>query len=531
MQPAGPCTRSDSLAAGASYPPITLTVNVAFNAPATVINRAAVSSDGAVNSVNATSTDATTILPPPVLSIAKTHSGNFVQGQTGAVYTVTVSNTGTTPTIGTVAVVENPPAGLSVTAMSGAGWMCAPGGCVRSDTLAGGASYPPITVTVNVAANASSPQVNQVSVSGCCSAAAEASATDSTTIVSGTCLIVLSPTGATLPATGTSTAAACPNASQPACGFYPETPQSFTVTPSPACGAWTAVSSNVGFVQVTAGGTGNGTGMVSFTAFTNTHNSSRSAAITVASGSASAVFTITETGLADSLAYRQVYALYEQILDRDPDAPGFAFWTGQGAAGLGQMADSFLTSPEAFNNAFTVIVAYQAALGQPPRFAQFAAALDAIHSGTQTESGLFDTLAGPGFTAAALYMNLLGRQPQASETTAFNTNGALAAFENIIGYPAASSPIGAANNEFQSTGSFHTDHTNALYIDLLYFTILDRDPDQGGFAFWTGIANAAAPGLLFQGAAGFPARIQIVGPGTPGQGFIGSAEFQGLFAN
>jgi hypothetical protein len=46
-----------------------------------------------------------------------------------------------------------------------------------------------------------------------------------------------------------------------------------------------------------------------------------------------------------------------------------------------------------------------------------------------------------------------------------------------------------------------------------------------------GIANSGGPGLLFQGPAGFGTRIQIMGPGTLGQGFIGSPEFQGLFAN
>jgi hypothetical protein len=37
--------------------------------------------------------------------------------------------------------------------------------------------------------------------------------------------------------------------------------------------------------------------------------------------------------------------------------------------------------------------------------------------------------------------------------------------------------------------------------------------------------------LLFQGAAGYATRIQILGPGAPSQGFIGSPEFQALFAN
>jgi hypothetical protein len=65
--------------------------------------------------------------------------------------------------------------------MAGTGWDCtAATTCTRSDVLAAGASYPAITVTVNVAVNATSPQVNAVSVSG--GGSAGTSATDSTTI-------------------------------------------------------------------------------------------------------------------------------------------------------------------------------------------------------------------------------------------------------------------------------------------------------------------------------------------------------------
>jgi hypothetical protein len=67
---------------------------------------------------------------------------------------------------------------------------------------------------------------------------------------------------------------------------------------------------------------------------------------------------------------------------------------------------------------------------------------------------------------------------------------------------------------------------------MIYYVTLSRDPDPAGFAFWLqGVADAGGPGLLFQGNAGFGTRIQILGPGTPNQGFIGSPEFQGLFAN
>jgi len=118
------------------------------------------------------------------LSITKMHTGNLAQGQTGATYTVTVWNwVGAAATSGTVTVTETVPAGLTLVSMAGTGWTCPAGGssCTRSDGLAAGASYPAITVTVNVAANAQSQVTNQVSVSGGGSAAASAS--DPTTII------------------------------------------------------------------------------------------------------------------------------------------------------------------------------------------------------------------------------------------------------------------------------------------------------------------------------------------------------------
>jgi len=118
----------------------------------------------------------------PLIFITKTHSGSFLQGQNGATYSVTVSNqTGAPATSGTVTVTENAPTGLTLASMAGTGWTC-PGGnaCTRGDALAGGASYPPIAVTVNVAGNAGATVVNSVTVSG--GGSASATATDSTTV-------------------------------------------------------------------------------------------------------------------------------------------------------------------------------------------------------------------------------------------------------------------------------------------------------------------------------------------------------------
>jgi uncharacterized repeat protein (TIGR01451 family) len=121
--------------------------------------------------------------PTPALGITESHSGNFVAGQQGA-YTVTVSNaTGAATTSGPVTVTDTVAAGMTLASMSGTGWTCpgtASNNCTRSDPLAGGASYPPITVTVSLAANAPAQLTNALAVSG--GGSATASVTDPTNI-------------------------------------------------------------------------------------------------------------------------------------------------------------------------------------------------------------------------------------------------------------------------------------------------------------------------------------------------------------
>lgn len=163
-------TRSDALAVGSAYPPITVTVNVAANAPASVTNTATVSGGGDTNSANNTANDPTTInaVGVPDLAVIASHSGNFTQGDVGDIYTIIVTNVGGGISSGSVTVTDALPAGLTATAISGSGWTTNLGTltATRSDALAAGSAYPPITVTVNVATNAASPVTNVVTVSG-----------------------------------------------------------------------------------------------------------------------------------------------------------------------------------------------------------------------------------------------------------------------------------------------------------------------------------------------------------------------------
>jgi hypothetical protein len=234
---------------------------------------------------------------PASLIIAKTHSGNFIQGQSNAPYTVVVSNqAGAGPTSGTVTVSENVPAGLTLVWMAGTGWTCpgtAANNCTRSDVLSGGSSYPPITVTVNVSGNAPAQVTNQVAVSGGGSAGANAG--DLTTI-GAACSYSLNPTNAAI-ASGAGTG-------------------TLSVITSAGC-SWNAVSNATSWLNVTSGTSGSGSATVGYTFAANPNPTPRSAAITVG-GQA---FTVTQAGIAIA-ALRFVPVTPCRIADtRNPTGP------------------------------------------------------------------------------------------------------------------------------------------------------------------------------------------------------------------
>jgi len=106
--------------------------------------------------------------PMPDLTISATHAGAAAAGQTGVIYSITVTNAGLAATLGPVSVVEQLPAGMTATGMSGAGWNCllVTLTCARADALAPSAGYPPITVTVNIGTNNASSLMTLATVSG-----------------------------------------------------------------------------------------------------------------------------------------------------------------------------------------------------------------------------------------------------------------------------------------------------------------------------------------------------------------------------
>jgi len=457
--------------------------------------------------------------------VAPTVVSTLSNGQTTANFTVTMNNpaSASAPITLSLSNSVNPssPVTFTASASPSANWLSLNGGAGPVTGTTG-----PNPATITLALTPAAAALPAGSYSGLVTINFTGSANSSVTIpvtltvnTPPTCTFTFSGSG-TLPFTGTATVSAtAPN------GVFPSTSTAITVTPSAGCVAgttFTVTADHPEWLTVTPTATG-----FSFVALANAHTTGRSATVTVTptnvgtSTGASTTFSITEPASTLTLTQRQVVALYQQILGREPDQGGFNFWTGQGAGSLGQMADSFLTSPEAMGSDFAVLEAYQGALGRFPSFNEYQHALLGVRAGSQTISGLFTTLLGTSTNSTvittSIYLNLLGRAPTAAELTAASSLTPFQVFTNIIG--------GA---EFMNGTGFRTaaDHTNSLYIKMLYFVILQRDTDNAGFNFWLGVANGGGPGVYFNNPA---TRITIEGNGQPGEGFIGSNEFQGLF--
>jgi uncharacterized repeat protein (TIGR01451 family) len=160
------CTRSDSLAAGASYPPASITFNVIPTAPPSATNVVSVSGGGDLD-LGEGSSDFTNIIQLPDLSLRFSNVSTLTAGAVGATQSWIVSNVGPSPTVGLVTYTNSGGAGATPTNLAGPGWNCtlSPLVCTRSDSLPANSSYPPITLTLNYALTATS-VTEVVNVSG-----------------------------------------------------------------------------------------------------------------------------------------------------------------------------------------------------------------------------------------------------------------------------------------------------------------------------------------------------------------------------
>ena len=102
------------------------------------------------------------------LSVASSVTGSpWIRGTPREIQ-LTISNTGSAASSGSLTVTINLPAGLTVTGISGTGWTASSSGlsCTRSDSLGAGLSYPVITLNVAVASNAAETLQPTFTISG-----------------------------------------------------------------------------------------------------------------------------------------------------------------------------------------------------------------------------------------------------------------------------------------------------------------------------------------------------------------------------
>ena len=134
---------------------------------ATIDNAADFSFQAATTGVPSTvrTAPASTRVLVPDLAIGKSHSPALSPG-VPSTYTIAVSNVGDGPTAGTVTVTDTiEPPGLTINGpVTGAGWACSTSGstvtCTRSDALAAGSDYPPISIPVLVSPSAPPSQLS-----------------------------------------------------------------------------------------------------------------------------------------------------------------------------------------------------------------------------------------------------------------------------------------------------------------------------------------------------------------------------------
>ncbi len=171
------CTSSTAIAAGGTST-FSYSVNVGLGTAVgtnSITNTANVSGGGEIITTNNSASDPTTILSPN-LTISKSHTPTtFVRGSTGT-YILTVSNTGTAASSGTITVTDTLPTGLTVTdgaitegGTNAANWTCTAASniitCTSTTAIATSGSSV-FSFGVNVSASVANSVTNTATVSG-----------------------------------------------------------------------------------------------------------------------------------------------------------------------------------------------------------------------------------------------------------------------------------------------------------------------------------------------------------------------------
>jgi len=205
------------------------------------------------------------------------------------------------------------------------------------------------------------------------------------------------------------------------------------------------------------------------------------------------------TGTYSSQNEAYVGALYNDVLDRDPDSTGLAGWTNllnNGSLTRQQVAFNFLTSNE--NQINTVNSLYQEILGRPAdqsgldwwvKGLQNGMSYNEVRAAIFASDEFFVKSGGTnnGFLSA-LYLTQFGRPIDPSGQAWWSNAFANGATRFDVAFQVVQSP-----------------ESNGNLVASFYSSYLGRTPDQGGYDYWTQqLAKGRSPQYVASQILGSP---------------------------
>ncbi|MCB1918833.1 MAG: VCBS repeat-containing protein [Candidatus Competibacteraceae bacterium] len=204
---------------------------------------------------------------------------------------------------------------------------------------------------------------------------------------------------------------------------------------------------------------------------------------------------------------------YRDLLQREADANGLAYWQQQLQAGLtrGEFIDAFYQSSEFQQGVGAITRLYHAAFNRTPDACGLAYWVDQWQAGDPLEhiaaffvvSGEFldQGLTDPMDFVTRLYENVLDREPDADG----------------LAYWLDQLEQGATWGEvllgFTQSPEYRAALDSRVTADLYYLGFLDRDPDPAGYAFWVNDLDQTADSASVHEAvqAGTEYRYRVLG--------------------
>ena len=227
----------------------------------------------------------------------------------------------------------------------------------------------------------------------------------------------------------------------------------------------------------------------------------------------------------------QVFRLYQATLDRAPDLGGLMGWTGhiQGGLSLDEAAARFVGSAEfqarygATTNSEFVTLLYNNVLNRAPDATGYANWVNQLNSGNMSRAEVVNSFAQStefqnNTAVDALSFSRAGLQADWSDDVFRLYNATLDRNPDVDGFGDWTSRLAEGREYldvvtgFVNSAEFQARYgttTNGEFVTLLYNNVLNRAPDATGYATWVNQLNS-----------GNKSRAEVV------QGFAQSAEFR-----